>query len=199
MAEPNTAKLLLSDNPIKTLIKNSDDSDPGGAPDPLVDSLIQQESGGDPDAVSPAGAVGLAQSMPATARDPGYGVDPLENPRDPQEARRFAKDYMGAMLQEFDDPGHALMAYNWGVGNTKRWLKSDRDTSRVPKETRDYVRDLGPKAAKATGRDVDTPFYSSDPTGESTKNNVSKFLLSENPLKTMRDGTATVQGQPRRR
>jgi soluble lytic murein transglycosylase-like protein len=153
-------EFMMSDNPLKTIKRNARKAGTD-VPDSLVDALIQQESGGDPDAVSSAGAVGLAQSMPNTARDPGYGVEPLEDPRDPEQARRFAEDYLGAMLDEFEDPGHALMAYNWGPGNVKRWKSSGADPSKVPEETRDYVKSLGPAAARSTGQEINTPFYSS--------------------------------------
>lgn len=202
----------MSDNPLDTYVKNTPKGDrrastgSDDATDPFIDALIQQESGGDPNAVSSAGAVGLAQSMPATAKDPGYGVKPLENPRDPEQARRFAKEYMGAMFDEFDDPGHALMAYNWGPGNTKSWLKSERDTSNVPEETRDYVRSLGPAAEKATGQKVSTPFYTSsgeetsspESSPQSPEERIRKSMLQEKLGENAAppDGTLTTSGQP---
>lgn len=156
----SVGEFMMSDNPLKTIKRNARKAGTD-VPDSLVDALIQQESGGDPDAVSSAGAVGLAQSMPKTAKDPGYGVEPLDDPRDPEQARRFAEDYLGAMLDEFEDPGHALMAYNWGPGNVKRWKSNGGDPSKVPDETRDYVKSLGPAAARSTGQEINTPFYSS--------------------------------------
>jgi hypothetical protein len=82
---------------------------------------MMQESGLNPDAVSPKGALGIAQIMPATARDPGYGVRPIEDPRDPEEALRFGAEYMRAMLDEFGgDYGLALAAYNAGAGAVKK-------------------------------------------------------------------------------
>ncbi len=45
--------------------------------DRLFRALIQVESGGIPDRVSPAGAIGLTQIMPETAMKPGYGVDDI--------------------------------------------------------------------------------------------------------------------------
>jgi hypothetical protein len=78
---------------------------------------MMQESGLNPDAVSPKGAVGIAQIMPATARDPGYGVTPITDPTDPEEALRFGAEYMRAMLDRYDgDYGLALAAYNAGPG-----------------------------------------------------------------------------------
>ena len=77
---------------------------------------MMQESGLNPDAVSPAGAVGIAQIMPATARDPGYGIAPISDLRDPEESLRFGAQYMRAMLDKYGDYGLALAAYNAGPG-----------------------------------------------------------------------------------
>jgi hypothetical protein len=77
---------------------------------------MMQESGLNPDAVSPKGAVGIAQIMPDTARDPGFGIEPISDPRDPEEALRFGAEYMRAMLDRYGDYGLALAAYNAGPG-----------------------------------------------------------------------------------
>ena len=96
---------------------------------------MMQESGLNPDAVSPKGAVGIAQIMPDTARDPGYGVRPIEDPTDPEEGLRFGAEYMRAMLDEFGgDYKLALAAYNAGAGAVKK-------AGGVPpfQETQNYV------------------------------------------------------------
>jgi hypothetical protein len=96
---------------------------------------MMQESGLNPDAVSPKGAVGIAQIMPDTARDPGYGVRPIEDPTDPEEALRFGAELMRAMLDEFGgDYKLALSAYNAGAGAVKKY-------GGVPpfQETQNYV------------------------------------------------------------
>ena len=71
---------------------------------------MMQESGLNPDAVSPAGAVGIAQIMPATARDPGYGITPISDLRDPESSLRFGAQYMRAMLDKYGDYGLARAA-----------------------------------------------------------------------------------------
>lgn len=107
----------------------------------LVDAVIRAESGGNPRAVSPVGAQGLMQVMPATARDPGFGIAPLKDPFDPEENRRFGTEYLGAMLRRYDgDVEAALAAYNWGPGNADRWVKSGKRRDMLPAETRNYVR-----------------------------------------------------------
>lgn len=84
-------------------------------PEIFVRQMVQ-ESGLDPDVVSPRGAVGIAQIMPDTARDPGYGISPIEDPTDPEESLRFGAEYMRAMLDRYGDYGLALAAYNAGPG-----------------------------------------------------------------------------------
>lgn len=87
----------------------------------LLPHLIQQESGGDPNAVSPKGAQGLTQVMPATGRDPGFGVSPLRD-GSPQENVRFGRDYLTAMLKRYPGrPDLALAAYNAGPGVADRF------------------------------------------------------------------------------
>jgi murein DD-endopeptidase MepM/ murein hydrolase activator NlpD len=84
-----------------------------GIPAPLFLSLIQAESGWNPNAVSPAGAIGLGQLMPGTAQ--GLGV----NPRDPVQNLRGAAKYLASMLRRFGSPQLALSAYNSGPGGSE--------------------------------------------------------------------------------
>ena len=72
------------------------------AMDPLVKALIYRESRGNPNAVSPVGAQGLGQVMPATAANPGFGVAPLKNPFDPAENEAFTRKYLAAMLSRYN-------------------------------------------------------------------------------------------------
>jgi type IV secretory pathway VirB2 component (pilin) len=79
----------------------------------LLEALIWQESRWHPDAVSPAGAVGLGQLMPATARH--LGVDP----RDPRASIHGAARYLREQIDHFGGNLElALAAYNAGPG---RW------------------------------------------------------------------------------
>ena len=108
----------------------------------LVDSLIDAESGGDPNAVSPAGAQGLTQVMPETGRQPGFRVTPLEDPFDPNQNRAFGEEYLGAMLARYDgDVETALVAYNAGPGNADKFIAAGKDYTALPKpeETKPYV------------------------------------------------------------
>lgn len=90
----------------------------------LLPALIQQESGGNPRAVSPKGAVGLTQVMPGTGANPGFGVSPLQN-SSPEENVRFGRDYLTAMLRRYPGrPDLALAAYNAGPGVADRFAGS---------------------------------------------------------------------------
>jgi len=116
--------------------------------------MIMQESSFNPDAVSPDEAAGLAQIIPSTARQPGYGVDPigLEERFDPDASLRFGAQYLRAMLDEFGgDYELALAAYNAGPGAVET-------AGGVPefRETQEYVQNiLGPDAARSMRVDAD--------------------------------------------
>lgn len=105
----------------------------------LIARQIQQESGGNPNAVSPAGAAGLMQIMPGTARDPGFGLTPMpwDQRFNPDANKAFGTAYMRAMLSRYDgDQERALVAYNWGPGNADKW---SGDRAALPAETQGYL------------------------------------------------------------
>lgn len=81
----------------------------------LVMAIIASESGGDPQAVSPAGAMGLMQLMPDTAAK--LGVDPL----DPEQNLEGAIRYLGSLLSSFRSVDLSLIAYNAGPGFAARY------------------------------------------------------------------------------
>ena len=74
----------------------------------LVAALVEQESGGNPNAISRAGAIGLMQLMPKTAR--GLGV----NPFDPVQNMEGGAKYIKLQLDRFGNLPDALVAYNAG-------------------------------------------------------------------------------------
>ncbi|MEM5314482.1 lytic transglycosylase domain-containing protein [Paraburkholderia sp. JHI869] len=86
-----------------------------GLPTGLLGALAQQESSGNARAVSHAGALGLFQLMPTTARE--YHVDPM-NPS--QSAWAAARKLSGLIRHYGGDLTSALRAYNWGEGNLDR-------------------------------------------------------------------------------
>lgn len=113
----------------------------------LFDALIQQESGArHVDAqgrliTSSAGAQGITQLMPETARNPGYGITPVKDQSE-AEYRRVGSEYLQAMLKVFKgDTAKALAAYNAGPGAVEKAVSKDPQNwlSRLPAETQDYV------------------------------------------------------------
>jgi peptidoglycan DL-endopeptidase CwlO len=86
-----------------------------GIPASLLAGLIQQESGFNPDAVSSAGAEGIAQFMPATAA--GIGVDPYN----PTSAINGAAQMLGSYTRQFGSYADALAAYNAGSSAVERY------------------------------------------------------------------------------
>jgi len=80
--------------------------------------MIMQESGFNPEARNErSGALGIAQIMPDSARQPGFGIDPIEDRLDPEQSLRFGAQYLRAMLDRYDgDYARALAAYNAGPG-----------------------------------------------------------------------------------
>lgn len=92
----------------------------------LVNAVIECESGGRVQAVSRAGAVGLMQVMPATARavcaEIGLPAPSRLDLFDPEINIRVGTYYLAKMLRRFGDVHLALAAYNAGPGNVTRWM-----------------------------------------------------------------------------
>jgi len=83
----------------------------------LLAAVVHVESGGNPQAVSAAGAQGLTQLIPATAQR--FGVD---DPFDPAQSLDGAARYLRGLLGQFGgDVSKALAAYNAGEGNVKKY------------------------------------------------------------------------------
>lgn len=137
-------------------------SQPSATPAPkgnTFQNMLQVESGGNPNAVSPKGATGIAQIMPATARDPGFGlpnifdyakgqgVQVADNSdatlqallRNPKVNAGFGEAYFNAQKQRYGgDERLAAAAYNAGPGAVDK----AGGVPNIP-ETQAYVRKLG--------------------------------------------------------
>lgn len=105
-----------------------------GLPSEFFARLIWKESRFDPNAVSPAGAEGIAQFMPGTAAMRG-----LANPFDMEQAIPASARYLGELKSGFGNLGLAAAAYNAGESRVARWLSSG---GFLPLETEDYVLDI---------------------------------------------------------
>jgi hypothetical protein len=106
--------------------------------------LIWQESRFDPRAVSRAGAQGIAQFMPGTARWRGL-VDPF----DPHRSVRESARWLGELRSQFGNLGLAAAAYNAGPKRVQEWLDGKRG---LPPETQAYVRIISGRLAEEWAR-----------------------------------------------
>ncbi len=98
-------------------------------PKGLLSAVMKQESGGNVNAVSPKGARGAFQFMPATAAQYGVDVSSLESSAD-----GAARMYADLLKLHNGDVDKALASYNWGQGNVNK-----KGMAQAPKETRDYI------------------------------------------------------------
>jgi len=112
--------------------------------DPIIEKIIMAESSGNaatPD--SPVGARGLMQIMKNTAeKDTGFGVNynlSYEELSDPEKNVKYGAAYYKGLKKYFGNERDALIAYNWGPGNTKKWLKKGGKFKDLPKETQNYI------------------------------------------------------------
>jgi len=124
----------------------------------LRNAVMMTESGGDPNAVSPDGAIGLMQIMLPTARDPGYGVENAFeiaerlgygfNDTSDETLKRLlflpdvnvelGNQYLDAMLNQYTEVDDALRAYNAGKTNVDRFIASGRNFNILTDEAVQY-------------------------------------------------------------
>lgn len=118
-----------------------------GLPEDLV-YMAMIESGFRPTAVSRAGATGMWQFMPSTARRSGLRVDDwVDERRDPEAATRAAIRHLSELYEATGDWALTAAAYNAGLGRVTRARARERADDyfslslarRLPRETRNYV------------------------------------------------------------
>ena len=137
-AEPQGSQTSV-DEICRTLAKAAADND---LPEEFFTRLIWQESRFDPKAVSPKGAQGIAQFMPATAAMRG-----LINAFEPLQALRESASYLNELRTTFrGNLGLAAAAYNAGPGAVEAWMAG---RGMLPFETQAYVRIVTGYAAEA--------------------------------------------------
>ncbi len=101
---------------------------PPGVEPALVLGLMRQESSFDPGVVSGAGAVGLMQLMPATARQIAGGGQSAADLKNPGDNMRLGVAYFENLLQEFGGVRpYAIAAYNAGPHRARAWIAANGD------------------------------------------------------------------------
>jgi soluble lytic murein transglycosylase-like protein len=147
-----TAVLLLS--PVQTLAAEpagaeiaaavEEASATFGLPRAWIEAVIAAESGGDPRAVSPAGAMGLMQLMPGTWRELRAALELGPDPFAVRDNVMAGAAYLRWLLDRFGSPGF-LAAYNAGPARLEAHLAGRAE---LPGETRAYVRRLAPLVSR---------------------------------------------------
>jgi len=118
-------------------------------PEAFLARLIWQESRFDPQALSHAGAQGIAQFMPATAR-----LRQLDDAFQPAAALAKSAEYLAYLADRFGNLGLAAAAYNGGEGRVSRWLGGQGG---LPGETRNYVEIITGRSAEGWRQDDAEP------------------------------------------
>lgn len=118
---------------------------PGNA---IYDRMLQVESGnrdfddqGRP-ITSPRGAMFASQVMPATAANPGFGIQPAQA-QTPEEYNRVGREYFDAMQRRYPSQAEAaIAAYNMGPGAVDRNIAANQgqfNVAQAPRETQNYI------------------------------------------------------------
>jgi len=123
--------------------------------------LAEVESGFDARAQSPAGAAGMFQIMPATAKDYGLSLWPRDQRRQPESSALAAAKYLRALHDQFGDWRLAVAAYNCGAGAVQKALSRHRVKSyqriatQLPAETQMYVPKVEATILHREGRELE--------------------------------------------
>lgn len=116
----------------------------------LVYSVINIESGYNPEVVSNVGAIGLMQLLPTTAEEIALKLNEdfiIGDLKSPEKNIKYGCFYLRYLIDLFDgNIDNALCAYNWGLNNVKNWiLKGNKNNNgtitNIPvKETKNYLK-----------------------------------------------------------
>lgn len=155
-----------------------------GLPVDIALHSLYKETGGlsNPEtARSKAGAIGIMQLMPKTAKE--LGVDP----HNPEENIRGGVTYLKQMYDKYKDPQLTLMAYNAGPGRVDRALRSKEGIASLPKETLSYRMAEGGEVKGYSGEDDESLVQAREELGLPS---VSEGFMSKN----LRDYFPTMKG-----
>lgn len=168
----------------------------------LATAQRRAESNFNPNAVSPVGATGEMQVMPATAMKPGFGMPTVfqfarqmgvaVGKETEAEAKRLLKDpnvggaygdlYTDAMSQKYGgNTDYILAAYNWGPGNTDKWIAEGADPAKLPAETRNYITKIKGELGQApqVGAQAAPPQPLEVPRTQARNMEMAEFYLSQ--------------------
>ncbi len=150
-------------------------------PSGLLNAVMMQESRGNANAVSPKGAQGYFQFMPATAKQ--YNVNPSDLT---SSATGAARMYADLLKQNNGDLNMALAGYNWGQGNLSR-----KGLDKAPKETRDYIakvkQGMGGSGSMGGGGEMAEEWVVEEPQANSEE-----WVVGESPQETQKTSKAVT-------
>ena len=109
----------------------------------IIDAISRQESQFDRAAISHAGARGLMQLMPGTAREQsgklGIAYSQAALTTDPQLSMMLGSSYFARLFTQFGSYPLAIAAYNAGGGNVNRWLAANGDPRQGTADMVDWI------------------------------------------------------------
>ncbi len=147
--------------------------------------LLWKESLFDPNAVSPAGAQGIAQFMPGTA-----DLRKLDDPFDPMASISASAAFLADLKKDFGNLGLAAAAYNAGEGRITRWLAGKGG---LPDETEGYVAFITGKVAEDwRDKTANYPMPALGKTGDFTSQCIAMASREVNPT----GGVSRGKSQP---
>lgn len=132
----NTPYMLPGEDQQQTRLKQLESQ--YNLPSTLLDRVYLNESNRGKNLLSPKGAQGPFQFMPATGRD--YGLYTTEDRMDFNKSSEAAAQYLADLLKDFNgDVNKTVASYNWGQGNVKK-----HGLGKAPAETRNYLQRIMP-------------------------------------------------------
>jgi D-alanyl-D-alanine carboxypeptidase len=134
-------------------------------PERWVRAVMRQESGGQQQATSPVGAMGLMQVMPATYEQLRARYQLGDDPYDPHNNIRAGTAYLREMYERFGSPGF-LAAYNAGPDRVDRYLAG---RAGLPEETVNYLAAITPNLGTDVPRSGPFAVYASARPGRASK------------------------------